>query len=86
MTLNIKERKITSEELKKNLQISGATPKEIQFSLDMNQEELQVTLTLAPNSDPRAVYRLRDYIDERIRELGKKPYPYSLINRPFYPW
>ncbi len=85
MSLNRMQKKQTSEELKKNYQISGLTPVEIQHGLGLDFRMIEETLKMSPNADPTNVWRLRDYMEEKIIEQGKKPFPYSVlkVNRWF---
>ncbi|BFT76137.1 DUF2316 family protein [Paenibacillus sp. P36] len=75
----------TSNELKTNYFISGLTPSDIKATLGLNSDELKETLNLGNSSDPEMVWKLRDYMEEKIKESGKEPHPYSvLINNIWY--
>jgi hypothetical protein len=79
MSLNTKQRKQTSKEIKANYQISGLTPEAIQADLGFSVTQLEETLNLGPASHGEAVWRLRDYLEDKIKEQGKEPYPYSIL-------
>lgn len=85
MSLNRAQEKQTSEDLQKNYQISGLTPADIQRDLGLDFGQLEETLDMGPEADPTTVWRLRDYMEEKIIEQGKEPFPYSVlkVNRWF---
>ena len=85
MSLSIKEQMQTSKELKENYRISGLTPKDIQAELGISFTQLEETLNLDHAADPVTVWRLRDYMEDKIKEQGKGTFPYSrLINNIWY--
>lgn len=79
MSLNAAQREQTSKELKVNYQISGLTPQDIEADLSLSRRQLEETLKLGLESDGETVWRLRDYLEERIKEQGKEPFPYSIL-------
>lgn len=79
MSLNLAQRKQTSKELRENYQRSGLTPEEILTDLGFRAEQLEETLNLGPSSKGEEVWRLRDYLDDKIKEQGNEPYPYSVL-------
>ncbi|WP_040950896.1 DUF2316 family protein [Gorillibacterium massiliense] len=79
MSLTAEQRKQTSIELKENYRISGLTPEEIKADLGLDLRELEETLNLGPTSHGETVWRLRDYMENKIKGQGKVPYPYSVL-------
>ncbi|WP_057915933.1 DUF2316 family protein [Peribacillus muralis] len=79
MSLNHAQRKQTSEELKVNYEISGLTSEDIQADLGFSVKQLEETLNIGPSSQGEAVWMLRDYLEEKIKEQGKEPHPYSIL-------
>lgn len=79
MSLNSAEREQTSKELKANYEISGLPPEDIQADLGLSPHQLEETLNLGPTSYGETVWRLRYYLEEKIKEQGKEPYPYSIL-------
>jgi hypothetical protein len=79
MSLNDAQRKQTSKELKANYQISGLTPEDIQADLGFSPKQLEETLNLGLEANGETVWRLRDYMEEKIKAQGKGPYPYSIL-------
>ena len=87
MSLNIEQKKQTSIELHENYKIAGLTPEDIQSDLGLDPNQLENILNIKSISDPTAVWRLRDYMEEKITEQGKTPYPYSvLIENIYFPY
>lgn len=79
MSLTAEQKEQTSRELKENYRISGLKPDEIEVVLGFDTEQLQELLNLYPTPNPTNVWRLRDYMEEVIKEKGKQPYPYTSL-------
>lgn len=79
MTLDTKERRLTSRELKANLDVSGLTPEAIRTDLGFTQERLASTLELDGVSRREDVWTVREYLDDRIHAQGGRPRPYTLL-------
>lgn len=79
MSLTASEMKQTSIELKKNLEISGLGFSDIQNALGFDRSKFESVINLSAVNDPTDVWRLRDYLEKKILEQGKKPYPYSKL-------
>ncbi|MFJ7755892.1 DUF2316 family protein [Peribacillus muralis] len=79
MSLNMEQREQTSKELHANYEFSGLRSEDIQADLGFSHEQLEETINLGPASHGEEVWRLRDYLEERIKEQGKEPYPYSIL-------
>jgi len=79
MSLNVEQRKQTSKELKANYEISGLTPEEVKADLGFNYKKLEDALNLDYSTDGETVWRLRDYMEEKIKEQYGEPYPYSVL-------
>jgi len=98
MSLNAEQRKQTSMELKANYQISGLTPEEVQADLGFNCRKLEDALNLNSSTDGETVWRLRDYIEQKIkvaiqsvqgqiiRNEAKLSYEKAAISAGFIPW
>ena len=87
MSLNARERKQSSCELKQNYIIAAVGDRHIQADLGIGPEELKRTLEIDRSADPTMVWRLRDYLEEKILQAGRKPCPYSvLIENIYYPY
>ena len=82
--LNEKQKKQNGIELKENQRILGFAAETIADDLRLGIEELEVTLNVGPNEDPTNVWRLRDYMEEKILEQGKIPHPYSILKENIY--
>ncbi|MEM5012547.1 DUF2316 family protein [Niallia taxi] len=79
MSLNSAQRQQTSIELKVNRDISGLTGEKIQADLGFSGELLEETLNVGSGTHGEAVWRLRDYLEDKIKEQGKEPHPYSIL-------
>lgn len=79
------EKKRTGQELRKNYEISELTPEQIQMDLGISKRELTAILNIEHcTADPTNVWRVRDYMEEKINENGKVPFPYSKLNNNIY--
>lgn len=83
MSLSTAQLRQTSAELNEDLRISGLAPEQICTALHISQPELDAVLSLSGES-PTAVWRVRDYLEEKIRQQGKTPCPYSALKHNFY--
>lgn len=79
MTLNPTERRRTSEELKRNLAVSGLTRAEAAVDLQFTPERLQSALDVADTADPVDIGQLRDYLEQAVRDGGRTPVGYSVL-------
>ena len=87
MSLNTEQKKQTSIELYENYRISELAFEKIQADLGLDARELEKTLNVGLGVDPTTVWRLRDYMEDKIKEQGKTPYPYSiLIENIYFPY
>ncbi len=84
MSLNRAQLKQTSIELNENLRVSGLTPEAVRADLGLSARELDAVLHMT-DENPTAVWRVRDYLEKKILEQDKEPYPYSsLITNIWY--
>ena len=74
MSLTPEQQKHVARELRENFKHAGLTPEVIQADLAFSHEQYEETIKLGPTSDEEAVSRLRNYLEEKIEEQGKKPY------------
>ncbi len=84
MSLTVSEKKICSFELFENFKVLGYEPKTIQNDLSISSKELMNTLNIGDMANPTMVWKLRDYMEEKILEQGKTPYPYSVLKNNIY--
>lgn len=84
MSLTISEMKITRIELLENFKVLGYEPKTVQKDLNISEKELTNTLNIGDKVNPTMVWKLRDYMEEKILKQGKTPYPYSILKRNIY--
>jgi len=81
MSLNAAQKKQTSLELLENYRISELTPETVEAQLGFDPKRLKDNLELNAGSDGESVWRLRDYMEKKIREQGRQPYPYSMLRQ-----
>lgn len=88
MSLNSQQRAITSRELQQNLELSGLSREQVAADLELSVERVDDALEMRPTTNGTTVWRLRDYLQERVEEQGKEPIPFTVLktNRYFpYP-
>ena len=84
MSLTSTQKKQSSVELHENFKILGYSAEKICTDLKLSQRALTNTLDIGFMTDPVSVWRLRDYMEEKILEQGKIPKPYSILNHNIY--
>ena len=84
MSLNNTEKKVSSMELQENYKILSFDPDQICTDLGLSSHELKNTLHIGLTTNPTTVWKLRDYMEEKILQQGKTPYPYSILKNNIY--
>ncbi len=84
MSLNTKQFELTRIEMAKNYEISGLTPETIQADLGFSAQDFMNALEVLPSYSPTNVWKLRDYLEKKILEQGKKPVPFSVLTNNIY--
>ena len=79
MSLNAEERRRTSAELRRNLELSGLSVAEAASDLDFTAARLESTLSVDYASDPVDVWQLRDYPDQAVRDAGGTPIAFTVL-------
>ncbi|MDN5754408.1 MAG: DUF2316 family protein [Arthrobacter sp.] len=79
MTLKPAERQVTSEELAKNLSLSGRSREQVCEDLEFSDEALDAALELRELVDPVDVWVLRDYLEQTARDAGAEPAAYTVL-------
>jgi hypothetical protein len=79
MSLNEREQRRTSDELRRNLALSGLTTDEAAADLGFSAERLESTLGLDFASDPVDAWQLRDYLEQAITDAGGVPVPFTVL-------
>ena len=77
--LNAEECRRTSDELTRNLSVSGLTPAEVAADLEYSPRRLASTLAVDGPSDPVDVWQLRDYLEQAVRDAGQTPVPFTVL-------
>lgn len=83
--LTAQEKRQQAIELNENYSALDFPRERILQDIKISEAELDKVLAMT-NEDPTAVWMLRDYMDEKLREQGKTPRPYSKqgTNRWFF--
>jgi hypothetical protein len=76
MSLNAQQMKVVSGELYKNYELLKGDEKVILSQLEFTPKELHDSLEMNRDSNGYDVWKLRDYLVDKLREQGKKPYPF----------
>ncbi len=74
--LTAQEKRQQAIELNENYRALGYPCERILADIKISGAELDAVLAME-NENPTAVWMLRDYMDEKLREQGKIPRPYS---------
>ena len=80
MSLTATERLTTCQELQANHDLSGLRRDEIQHDLGLTLQQLERTLEMRPTSDPAVVWLVRDYLERAIRDQGRDPIPFTVLD------
>ncbi len=79
MSLDERQRQLTSREFESNLAASGLVPAEIEQRLGMPPEELASIVAMTPDVAPDRAWLLRDFLDHSIRLRGLTPTPWATM-------
>lgn len=79
MSLNKSEKKITSEELITNYKKADLDEKQVLLDLNFTSKQLHEALTVSDETNGFDVWKLKDYIDDKLKERNIKPNPYSIL-------
>ncbi len=74
--LTAQEKRQQAIELNENYNALGFPRERILKDIKISEAELDAVLAM-DSENPTAVWMLRDYMDEKLREQGKIPRPYS---------
>lgn len=79
--LNTKEKQITAKELHKNYEELDLKKEQILIDLQFSKEKLEDTFAVCKKhiAGPADVWKLRDYLEEKLTEQGKEVYPFSVL-------
>lgn len=85
MSLDADQRAQTSTELRANFDLSGLTVERIAADLELDPAQVEDALAMRPETNGTIVWRLRDYLEERVEETGQEPVPFTVlkVNRWF---
>ncbi len=76
--LSKQETLATKEELVENFKRLGTAPAQVAHDLEISLSELERVLTMS-HPNPAHVWMLRDYLEDKLIEAGKKVYPFSKL-------
>lgn len=72
MSLNAKQKKATAEELNENYKRLGYSEEKILSDLKFSEEELHNALNVTENTNGYNVWKLRDYLVEKLKKEKKR--------------
>ena len=72
MSLNVKQKKATAEELNENYKRLGYSEEKILSDLKFSEEELHNALNVTENTNGYNVWKLRDYLVEKLKKEKKR--------------
>lgn len=84
MSLNVKQKKATAEELNENYKRLGYSEEKILSDLKFSEEELHNALNVTENTNGYNVWKLRDYLVEKLKKERKEVYPSSILKMNIY--
>ncbi|MGX7352039.1 hypothetical protein RU97_GL002258 [Enterococcus canis] len=84
MSLNKREFEQTQVEMARNFELLDRSPEKIADDLGFSMRELKHALAVTPHYSPVNVWKLRDYLEEKILAEGKTPYPFSILTTNIY--
>ncbi|MGV8083811.1 MAG: DUF2316 family protein [Coriobacteriia bacterium] len=84
MSLTNEQRETTSRELRANFELSRLSLEQLESDLGLTAEQLDAALAVSPETQGVHVWKLRDYLQEKIEEQGKEPIPYSVLKENRY--
>lgn len=79
MSLNARQMKVVSEELYRNYELLNGDENVILADLEFTPKQLHDSLDMNGSSNGYDVWKLRDYLIEKLKEQGKEPYPFSIL-------
>jgi hypothetical protein len=79
MSLNNREQRRTSAELRQNLELSHLTEAEVAADLEFAPARLESTLEVDFASDPVDVWLLRDYLEQAVLDSGRTPIAFTVL-------
>jgi len=87
MSLTKSELTQTRTEMARNYEQLNMPPSDIQKALNFSPLNLKNVLEVVPDYNPTNIWKLRDYLEEKLKEPGKLFYPFSILttNR-YYPY
>lgn len=84
MSLNQRQLAQTRLEMAKNFEELNQSSEEIKRDLGFSSLDLKNALEVVPRYNPTNVWKLRDYLEEKIYEQGKTFYPFSVLQTNYY--
>ena len=79
MSLNVQQMKVVSGELYKNYELLNWDEEVILSQLEFTPKQLHDSLEMNGNSNGYDVWKLKDYLVDKLMEQGKNPYPFTIL-------
>lgn len=81
MSLNLKQKQITAHELQINFHNLVIDKEQILNDLKFTSEQLEFALKVSGRTNGYDVWKLRDYLEEKLQEQGREVYPFSILKQ-----
>lgn len=79
MSLNEAQRRDPATELSENLSRSGLTESRASNQAQLDSQRFRAALNVSPDADPVDVWRVRDFLDQAVRDNGQQPVTYLVL-------
>lgn len=83
MSLNAKQKKATAEELNENYKRLGYSEEKILSDLKFSEEELHNALNVTENTNGYNVWKLRDYLVEKLKKERERSVSFFNIENEY---
>lgn len=83
MSLNVKQKKATAEELNENYKRLGYSEEKILSDLKFSEEELHNALNVTENTNGYNVWKLRDYLVEKLKKERERSVSFFNIENEY---
>lgn len=77
--LNFMQKKVTAKELHKNLDLLELSQEQMLSDLEFRKRQLEHALNVTGETNGYDVWKLRDYMVDKLTEQGTDGYPYSVL-------
>lgn len=80
MSLNPEQLERNRRELQANRQLCPLDDQQLCAALGWTPEQLHANLSIGAGSEPGEIWRLRDFLEQVIRDTGGTPMPFTVLS------